>query len=323
MIRPFTFVCMVLAGGAGLYLYQAKHTSQLLDREIARVVRQADGARERMAVLRAEYTLLNDPSRLSELAGQHLPGLKTTQPGQFTTVAEFEKRLPPVGEPPAEPAPVEPDAPGAKLPEPKPVDLPVARLPEAKPDRPEKTEPARPAIAHRPAAEPAAVAAATAPRPAQATAQAQAQQSSPQPAPQRTAPSRPIVLTETLGSPAAHARQRTRAPAQAAVVPTAAVQPASPPPTHQWASALGNRPSSPPPRPLSMQAAGTQAYAPPPGSPAEAVARAARGGAVDPSVPAVASALGMARSLSAASPVSAANAASYWQAGGGQPAGNR
>ena len=42
MIRPFTIICMVLAGASGLYLYQTKHRAQMLDREIQRTVRQTD-----------------------------------------------------------------------------------------------------------------------------------------------------------------------------------------------------------------------------------------------------------------------------------------
>ncbi len=59
-------------------------------------------------MLRAEFALLNDPSRLQELASAHLPGLATLQPGQFTTMADLDRRLPPVGVPPPPPAPAEP-----------------------------------------------------------------------------------------------------------------------------------------------------------------------------------------------------------------------
>ncbi|MBV8091885.1 MAG: hypothetical protein JOY71_13990 [Acetobacteraceae bacterium] len=95
MIRPFTCVCLLLAGGAGLYLYQVKHEVQLLDREIASIARAARQARERAEVLRAEWTLLNDPERLADLAARFLP-LRPVQPGQFTTLADLDNRLPPV-----------------------------------------------------------------------------------------------------------------------------------------------------------------------------------------------------------------------------------
>ena len=72
MIRPFTCVCMLLAGASGLYLYQAKHRVQLLDRRIESTVRATQAAQERMGVLKAEWTLLNDPERLAQLASRFL-----------------------------------------------------------------------------------------------------------------------------------------------------------------------------------------------------------------------------------------------------------
>ncbi len=116
MIRPFTLACMVAAAGSGLYLYQTKHQAQMLDREIARATKAADAARERAGEKRAEYALLNDPSRLQELASAHLVSLQETTPTQFTTIAEFDHRLPPIGAAPVEPPPLEPQAPTAKLP---------------------------------------------------------------------------------------------------------------------------------------------------------------------------------------------------------------
>jgi hypothetical protein len=253
MIRPFTCVCMLLAGGSGLYLYQTKHQSQMLDREIAHTMKLAEVARARSGVLQAEYALLNDPSRLSELAGQHLASLKTTAPTQFTTWADFEKRLPAVGAPAVDAPPLEPEAPGAKLPEPA-APPAVSATPDAKPDakpevKPEaKPEATRPLVAsvarpvQPPGREPAA-----APRPAPA----QAVQPAPRPAPT------PVSLTDQL--------------------PTVAPEPAAP-----------AHPAAP--------------------HPAVASAPPAR-----PAAPAVASALGMARSMTAPPPVTRTSAATVWQ----------
>ncbi|MBO0712641.1 MAG: hypothetical protein J2P47_15325, partial [Acetobacteraceae bacterium] len=96
MIRPFTCICMLLAGASGLYLYQEKHSAQMLDREIAGIVHQTEATRARSSVLRAEWTLQNDPERLARLAERFLK-LKTIAPGQFTTMAELDRRLPAVG----------------------------------------------------------------------------------------------------------------------------------------------------------------------------------------------------------------------------------
>lgn len=130
MIRPFTALCLMVAGGSGLYLYSAKHQAQVLDRQIAQVVHQADAIRERAGVLRAEYALLNDPERLGELASANLPALHTTAPAQFSTWSDFEKRLPAVGAPSVEPPePLEPAAPAVATA--APVDAATAAPPHA------------------------------------------------------------------------------------------------------------------------------------------------------------------------------------------------
>ena len=94
MIRPFTLICMLLACGSGLYLYQAKHRVQLLDRDIAQTVQATSAARDRAGMLRTEWTLLNDLERLRVLADQHMQ-LRPVAPGQFTSLAELANRLPP------------------------------------------------------------------------------------------------------------------------------------------------------------------------------------------------------------------------------------
>lgn len=110
MIRPVTLLTALLAFGSGLYLYQEKHNAQLLDRDIRKLREATEAARARAGILRADYMLLNDPSRLSELAERFIPALRTTPPGQFTTMAELARRLPGLAEPHGAPAvPPEPD----------------------------------------------------------------------------------------------------------------------------------------------------------------------------------------------------------------------
>ena len=70
MIRPFTCVCFLLACGSGLYLYQAKHRVQMIDREIEKIVRATSELREQTRVLHAEWTLQSDPQRLQALSDQ-------------------------------------------------------------------------------------------------------------------------------------------------------------------------------------------------------------------------------------------------------------
>jgi hypothetical protein len=281
MIRPVTCVCMLLAAGSGLYLYQSKHRAQLLDREIARTLKEADVARDRIGVLRAEYQLLNDPERLAALAAQNLT-LATTAPTQFSNWAEFERRLPPVGLPAPAPDPAPEPAIEAK---PEPVIASSAPAPEP-----------------APAAVPAPVAASPA-RPAAPVAVAVAAR----PAPPRPAP-RPVL-----------------AAARAAITASALPPPVqlAPRPTQVAATAAPRVHASPRPAPQAAEPRPTPQIAelPPPASAREVIARIARGGRVDPTVPVVASALGMARSMTLPQAVTPASASTYYgapYAGGGR-----
>jgi hypothetical protein len=121
MIRPFTCLVFLLACGSGLYLYQAKHRVKLLDDQIAQIAHSTDALREQTRMLSAEWTLLNDPERLRQLATQFLT-LQTVSPNQFTSLADLDKRLPP----PVPPGSSQPGAPadgGVTVP---PAQAPVA-----------------------------------------------------------------------------------------------------------------------------------------------------------------------------------------------------
>ncbi len=190
MIRPVTCVCFLLACGSGLYLYQSKHRVQMLDREIEKTVHATEELREQTRVLHAEWTLQNDPQRLQALADQFLT-LKTGTPGQFTSMADLDNRLPPVRPPePAQPAVPTVRAPGTTEPE-EPQTPPVAAVPnppppQSKPEPKPEPKPAvvavappppHPQVEHKPAAPPRPVVAevqpvrpAVVPRPVIATA---------------------------------------------------------------------------------------------------------------------------------------------------------
>ncbi len=156
ILRPFTGLCLIAAAGSGLYLYQVKHHAQVLERGIARTMKQADTVRQRTGLMRAEYALLNDPSRLAELAEQLMPALRTTAPTQFAALGDLERRLPAIGAAPAA-EPLEPQAPDAVVPKAAKPTLarPEAPAPEGAKPEPARTEPSRtdqpapPAIASR------------------------------------------------------------------------------------------------------------------------------------------------------------------------------
>lgn len=159
MIRPVTCICFVLACGSGLYLYQAKHRVNLIDEQIRQTVHASDVAREQIRLLHAEWTRLSQPDRLQTLANQFL-NLKTTNPSQFTSMAELDNRLPPVPPPQPEPAPATalpadvpvasaspPPPPAATpAPPPKPADVETPHTPVEHP----RTVPATSAVASAP-----------------------------------------------------------------------------------------------------------------------------------------------------------------------------
>ena len=234
MIRPVTLVCFLLACGSGLYLYSAKHRVQLVDHEIEKTVHATDELREQIRVLHAEWTLQNDPQRLQALADQFL-SLKTLTPGQFTSLADLDKRLPAV------PAP-EPTAPEA---EPQPVPVAQAPQPEELPPAPAASRPAVPAPP--PARPAAAVAVAAPPAP-------------PPPAEHKPPPPpRPVLAEATRDHPATAEVQVRPTPVVARrVIVAEQPRPAQPTARPQMTgSALGMARSAsapPPPRPMPVSA---------------------------------------------------------------------
>jgi hypothetical protein len=93
MIRPLTLITLCAAAGAGLYLYQVKHSVSELDRELRDINRRTEQARERTQVLRAEWAMLNEPDRLRQVAQRYLP-LDAMTPTQFVRQSDIDRRLP-------------------------------------------------------------------------------------------------------------------------------------------------------------------------------------------------------------------------------------
>jgi hypothetical protein len=298
MMRPFTFLCMLAAAGSGFYLFQTKNQAMLLDREIQRTMKQTEEARQRAMLLRAEFARLNDPDRLQELATQLLPSLRPTDPKQFTTLAELDKWLPPVGAPmPA--APLEPQAPDAQVPHAAPpalsappVSVPVATAPAR--SAPPRTDQARPEPV-RPDPPRAPLVATVVPRPA----------------------ALPVPHPAPVAAPVSVAGAPTVRPAEhvASIAPPAR-------PEQLTGSAVAARRQTGSVLAIAAEPRPPVAHVMPavvrggalPATPTEAVARTARGAAVNPAVPAVTSALGMARTM-VPSPIAPAQAGTL--AGGG------
>ena len=210
MIRPLTCICMLLAGGSGLYLYQSKHQAQMLDREVARTSKATDVARERIGVLRGEWALLNEPDRLAALSQEHL-GLKTLMPAQFVTAAELATRLPPPALPGTAPEPAVEDAPAPA----------ATALPAPPPPAP--AVPARTVIAAKQPLPTPSQPAPAPPRPPVQVASALPVPAAPLPAP-RPVLSRPALapLVNVSASPIAPAPSAPRPPQARAASPSSA-----------------------------------------------------------------------------------------------------
>ena len=231
MIRPFTVVCMLMAVGSGLYLYQCKHQAQVLDREIARTIKQTEAARERIGMLRAEWAQLNEPERVSELARAH-SGLQTARPAQFIAVADLSGKLPAAlaATRPIQPADLAEDretaAPVvvAEPPAPRPAaeSRPVARAPSPPEPRPTQTAASmRPAAAAPPEPRPMQTAAQM-PPPAAAEPKPVRHVAPPAPAPAPVAPAPVAPVPAPVQAAALHPAPRPVPPARPAWAPTSA-----------------------------------------------------------------------------------------------------
>jgi len=283
---------MILAALSGLDLYQTKHRSQLLDQQITGILNSADANRERMRVLRAEYQLLQDPSRMGDLASQHLT-LAKTEPKQFVNWATLERMIPVViapATPATDPTPVaEPETPVAGL-----MGPPAPQPPQAGSPAPQQI-----AVAHAETPPPRAVS-----PPAASILTQQVARVAPAP----VAPSAP-PRAPTPSTPA-----QTGLTASAAPLPRSALGMARA--EAGWANAAAPRSVVATPQPV-LAAQRRAPYQAPRIGDTEAIARLTRAAVSGPAAAPVASALGMARTLSSSSYFSPASAAGWIPNGGG------
>lgn len=127
MIRPATFVTLMLACSSGAYMFVVKHRAETLDQQIDATTSQIRLTERRIRVLQAEWASENDPNRLAQLSRQFLH-LAPMAPSQLVTLGRLAEILPPPGAalphlplpPPSPKAPsvqIEPDqaAPAAPL----------------------------------------------------------------------------------------------------------------------------------------------------------------------------------------------------------------
>src|SRR6476646_10326866 len=85
MLR-FVNICLVLALVALAYvIYEGKYEARALDEDIGGLRKDIETERDAVAVLRAEWSLLNRPERIERLAEKHLK-LAPARPQQLVTL---------------------------------------------------------------------------------------------------------------------------------------------------------------------------------------------------------------------------------------------
>lgn len=85
-------ICMVLGCGACLLLYREKSRAAILDGEIGRALAATRQARARTDLLQAEWSTLNAPDRLQQMADRYL-ALRPVAPSQFVALSSLPDRL--------------------------------------------------------------------------------------------------------------------------------------------------------------------------------------------------------------------------------------
>ncbi|ODA69023.1 Cell division protein FtsL [Methyloligella halotolerans] len=97
MLR-FVNICLLLGLVALAYvIYEVKYEARGLDQDIAVLHKKIDDERDSIAVLRAEWSLLNRPARIERLAKKFL-NLHAADPRQLLTLdtvsqGEFDRKL--------------------------------------------------------------------------------------------------------------------------------------------------------------------------------------------------------------------------------------
>ena len=91
MIRISAFVWIIVLGLLGVGLFQVKYNVQSKEAELRGINRQIEANRSAMHVLDAEWSYLNDPTRLADLTRRHTD-LVPTQAGQLKHFADLPPR---------------------------------------------------------------------------------------------------------------------------------------------------------------------------------------------------------------------------------------
>lgn len=97
--RTATVLCIALAGALSFGLYVVKHRVIELEGRLTEINRGIARDQQAIHVLRAEWSYLNEPARLRDLAGRHL-GMSPASSGQFGNLIALPVRIAPEEEKP-------------------------------------------------------------------------------------------------------------------------------------------------------------------------------------------------------------------------------
>jgi cell division protein FtsL len=90
-MRHATVFTLFVAALMGVALYYLKYRVTELENELTRLNQEILADQQAVHVLRAEWSFLNDTSRLRTLAEEHL-GMAPVTPGQFASPEEIPTR---------------------------------------------------------------------------------------------------------------------------------------------------------------------------------------------------------------------------------------
>ena len=93
MVRPAMLLIILLAVSLSLTLFAVKYQVQDLEEELVGYNRGITENRQAIHVLKAEWSYLNQPARLKDLAERYLE-MVSVEPRQVGTAAEFLANFP-------------------------------------------------------------------------------------------------------------------------------------------------------------------------------------------------------------------------------------
>jgi len=98
MIRYTTVLFILLAGALSLVVFGVKYQVQDLEQELTTLSREINANERSIHVLNAEWSHMNNPTRLRKMAERHL-NMQPVKAGQLTQWSAFAARVPEINAP--------------------------------------------------------------------------------------------------------------------------------------------------------------------------------------------------------------------------------